>query len=136
MVIFEVSKTFIKRQILCNVNNTLQPNTTAWVRIPAWACKKVARYLGLGGVFTGYSGFLHYIQLASHELATIGINVTKNKIPNSKIDINLYLHTDCHVFCLQSPIYKGSVERYTDFFTPPYSAICMNRYKFFYAGTF
>ena len=31
--------------------------------------------------FTGYSGFLHYLQLASHELATIGINVTKNKIP-------------------------------------------------------
>ena len=25
-------------------------------------------------------GFLHYLQLASHELATIGINVTKNKI--------------------------------------------------------
>ena len=33
-------------------------------------------------VFAGYSGFLHYLQLASHELATIGINVTKNKIPN------------------------------------------------------
>ena len=31
-------------------------------------------------VFVGYSGFLHYLQLASHELATIGINVTKNKI--------------------------------------------------------
>ena len=27
-------------------------------------------------VFAGYSGFLHYLQLASHELATIGINVT------------------------------------------------------------
>ena len=35
--------------------------------------------------FAGYSGFLHYLQLASHELAIIGINVTKNKIPNSKI---------------------------------------------------
>ena len=34
-------------------------------------------------VFAGFSGFLHYLQLASHELATIGINVTKNKIPNS-----------------------------------------------------
>ena len=33
-------------------------------------------------VFAGYSGFLHYIQLSSHELATIGITVTKNK--NSK----------------------------------------------------
>ena len=31
-------------------------------------------------VFDGYSGFLHYLQLASHELATIGINVTKNEI--------------------------------------------------------
>ena len=31
-------------------------------------------------VFAGYSGFLHYLQLASHELATIGINVTKNEI--------------------------------------------------------
>ena len=35
-------------------------------------------------VFAGYSGFLHYLQLASHELATIGISVTKNEIPNSK----------------------------------------------------
>ena len=34
--------------------------------------------LKLGGGFAGYSGFLHYLQLASHELATIGINVTKN----------------------------------------------------------
>ena len=32
--------------------------------------------------FAGYSGFLHYLQLASHELATIGISVTKNEIPN------------------------------------------------------
>ena len=31
-------------------------------------------------VFDGYSGFLHYLQLASQELATIGINVTKNEI--------------------------------------------------------
>ena len=31
-------------------------------------------------VFAGYSGFLHYLQLASHELDTIGINVRKNKI--------------------------------------------------------
>ena len=33
-------------------------------------------------VFAGYSGFPHYLQLASHELATTGINVTKNEIPN------------------------------------------------------
>ena len=31
-------------------------------------------------VFARYSGFLHYLQLASHEFATIGINVTKNEI--------------------------------------------------------
>ena len=31
-------------------------------------------------VFAGYSGFLHYLQQASHELATIGINVTKNEV--------------------------------------------------------
>ena len=29
------------------------------------------------------SGFLHYLQLASHELATIGKNVTKNEIPKT-----------------------------------------------------
>ena len=52
-----------------------------WVRIPASACEKVASDLGLGSVFAGYSGFLHYLQPASHELATIGINVTKNEIP-------------------------------------------------------
>ena len=27
-----------------------------------------------GVVFAGYSGFLHYLQLASHELSTIGKN--------------------------------------------------------------
>ena len=31
-------------------------------------------------VFAGYPGLLHYLQLASHELAKIGINVTKNEI--------------------------------------------------------
>ena len=34
---------------------------------------------GQAVVFAGYSGFLHYLQLASHELAIIGKNVTKNK---------------------------------------------------------
>ena len=42
---------------------------------------------GQAVVFVGYSGFLHYLQLASHELAIIGINVTKNKIPNQIIII-------------------------------------------------
>ena len=32
-----------------------------------------------------YSGFLQHLQLASHKLATIGINVTKNEIPNSEL---------------------------------------------------
>ena len=31
-------------------------------------------------VYARYSGFLFYLQLASHELATIGINVTKSEI--------------------------------------------------------
>ena len=40
---------------------------------------------GWAVVFAGYSGFLHYLQLASHELATIGLNVTIKKIPNFKL---------------------------------------------------
>ena len=43
----------------------------AWVRIPVRACEKVGSDLGLGGGL--YSGFLHYLQLASHELSTIWI---------------------------------------------------------------
>ena len=39
---------------------------------------------GLAVVFAGYYGYLHYLQLVSHELATIGINVTKNEIPKKK----------------------------------------------------
>ena len=38
-----------------------------WARIPAVACDQVASDLVLGGGFTGYSGFLHYLQLASEE---------------------------------------------------------------------
>ena len=60
--------------------------TTAWVRIPAWACEKVASDLGLGGGFRRVLR-VHYLQLASHELATIGINVTKNEITNPKHSI-------------------------------------------------
>ena len=47
--------------------------------------RKLLVTLGWAVIFAGYSVFLHYLQLASHELATIGINVTKNKIPNSKL---------------------------------------------------
>ena len=37
-------------------------------------------------VFAGSSVFLHYLQLASHELATIGKNVAKNfQIPKSAL---------------------------------------------------
>ena len=42
--------------------------------------QKVASDLGLGGGFRRVPSFLHYLQLASHKLDTIGINVTKNKI--------------------------------------------------------
>ena len=60
--------------------------TTAWVRIPAWACEKVASDLGLGGVYRRVLRFppLHTTGY-SHELATIGINVTKNKNSNSNV---------------------------------------------------
>ena len=44
----------------------------------------IARDLELAVVFAGSSGFLHFLQLASHELAKNGRNVTKNKSPNSK----------------------------------------------------
>ena len=50
-------------------------------------------------VFAGYSGFLHYLQLASHELATIGINVTKKK-RNSKFQMywSVEIVNDCFLF--------------------------------------
>ena len=64
--------------------------TTAWVRIPAWACEKVASDLGLDG------GFCRVLRIPSlfttglsHELATIAINVTKNEIPNSILNITV-----------------------------------------------
>ena len=51
---------------------------------------------GWAVVFTGYSGFLHNLQLASHELATVGINVTKNEIPNpNPLDVALLIETLC-----------------------------------------
>ena len=42
---------------------------------------------GWAKVFAGYSGFLHYSQLAGHKLGTIGINLTKKKIPNSLLQL-------------------------------------------------
>ena len=60
--------------------------TFSHLSIPAWACGKVASDLGLGG---GFRRVLRFTQLlASHELAIIGINVTKNEIPNPKFQIN------------------------------------------------
>ena len=40
-----------------------------------WHVRKLPVTRGTAVIFAGYSGFLHYFQLASHELATIGINV-------------------------------------------------------------
>ena len=37
---------------------------------------------GYAFVFAGYYVFLHYLRMASYELAIISINVTKNEIPN------------------------------------------------------
>ena len=43
----------------------------------------VANDLGLGGGVRSYSGFLHYLQLASHEWPQYCINVTKDEIPKT-----------------------------------------------------
>ena len=51
-------------------------------------------------VFAEYSGFLHYLQLASHELATIGISVTKNEIPNP--NYHLRVKTQTSGYCMYS----------------------------------
>ena len=55
--------------------------------------------LGQAVVFARYSGFLHYLQLASHELAIIGINVTKNKIPNPNPKPSIYKGWHCKLWC-------------------------------------
>ena len=52
-------------------------------------------------VFAGYSGLLHYLQLASHELATIGINVTKTKF---QIQILMLGALTNIVQCYQGPV--------------------------------
>ena len=49
----------------------LSLTTAAWVQISARAYEKVASDLGLGGFFSGYSGFLHHLQLASQDLVAI-----------------------------------------------------------------
>ena len=63
-------------------------------------------------VFAGYSGFLHYLQLASHELATIGINVTKNEIQFKKFN---YLSHEpvpssaVSVFCFNGEYFSSAI---------------------------
>ena len=54
-------------------------------RFESWPghVRKLPVTWGKAVVFAGYSGFLHYIQVARHELATIGINVMQNEIQNA-----------------------------------------------------
>ena len=56
-------------------------------------------------VFAGYSGFPHYLQLAIYELATIGINVTKNEIQIQKFKL-----TYCVDGGIVSPIFDTSCQ--------------------------
>ena len=68
---------------------------------------------GQAVVFAGYSGFLHYLQLASHELAIIGINVMKNKILNSKFSADHLCQTE-PIFIVEISILKPA-----NFLKPP-----------------
>ena len=64
---------------------------------------------GLAVVFAGYSGFLYYLQLASHELATVGINVTITEIPNAHSLASLALIAFFHnKICVASSSLKPS----------------------------
>ena len=91
-----------KRILKCIYSNRSGPTLTAvWSKAPPLIARclsplpgfesqpghvgKLLVTWGQAVVFTGYSGFLHYLQLASHELPIIGINVTKNKIPNPNL---------------------------------------------------
>ena len=71
-------------------------------------------------VFAGYSGFLHYLQLASHELATIGINVTKNEI---QIQNSLYRLVKLTVPSSKEGYYPDTVNHNVneEFFLPEFS---------------
>ena len=51
------------------------------------ACKKFSSDLGLGGVFAGYSGFLHQLQLASQDLPALIIGRKSDKKRNSKFQL-------------------------------------------------
>ena len=71
--------------------------------IPTWAWEKVASDLGLGGGFR-----FPPLQLAGHELATIGINVTKNEIPIH----HYYYHHHHHIIIIISIVLSSSPSHY------------------------
>ena len=60
-------------------------------------------------VFAGYSEFFHYSQLASHDVATIGINVTNNKVAYSKFQkFNVLVFLAGWVSACSEPMYYKS----------------------------
>ena len=58
-------------------------------------------------VFAGYSGFLHYLQLASHELATIGMVILPFNLAMTDI---VYLIMGGSDDCLSQEQIKGIFE--------------------------
>ena len=102
--------TIIINQIIVNIIRPCGLRRRHWLQAVSHLCLGSNPGLGMWescqwhGVrrwfFAGYSGFLHYLQLASHELAIIGINVTKNKIPIPIVNIiNAIIITyQCHHF--------------------------------------
>ena len=58
-------------------------------------------------ISAGYSGFLHYLQLASHELPTNSINVMKNEIPNTTLT---YLHSYGCLFSVATKLLSPNSE--------------------------
>ena len=81
---------------ICPTDYLTSPLLPCFFFIEVWLFKILAcnYWIGLGmwesGLWLGvkrwflarYSVFFQYLQLASHELAIMGINVTKNEIPN------------------------------------------------------
>ena len=53
---------------------------------PSLACEKVASDLGLGSVFSGYSSFLHHLQLISHNKFAMWQKIGQN--PKLQIQIH------------------------------------------------
>ena len=67
----------------------------------------ILRSFNICSILYSKSGLLHYLQLASHKIATIGINVTKNQIPNQ----NAYLVRPAQN-SLDPPSEKGHLRRW------------------------